>query len=490
MKDVFFTKKKLISILTIVLLFTFTFTSLISYNVTKTSITYNTKTKTLPLISDNIFSEIQQELITPINNSSLMANDEFLIDWVVSGEKDPSEVVRFLKRIIDKYGYFSSFFVSANTENYYYYEGILKQISQSDPHDIWFYNFRDSQKDFILDVDTDQATQGTVTIFINHRLEDQQGGFLGVTGIGIKMVSVASTLASYHDRYGQVVYMVDNNGLIQVHTNPDFVEKVNIKDLEGIGEQAEQILSNKKGTNIYEFKNNKHDLVISTRYFPDFDWFLIVEQDQTDSLTAARENLVFNISFGIIVTILVILLVGIMVNAFHNQLEALAIKDTLTGLFNRRKFEELFNRENDLAKRFGYVLSLLFVDIDDFKSINDKFGHQTGDIYLQTIATVLGDNIREIDVVARWGGEEFLVLLHRPVDSQALQVAERLLAAVAEIQITHGKEIISRTVSIGLTTSIGGNLTMEELINQADQAMLQAKRSGKNRVITYIPISD
>ncbi|MFH2038995.1 MAG: cache domain-containing protein, partial [Chloroflexota bacterium] len=322
MKDIFFTKKKFISILTVVLIATFTFTSLISFNVTKTSIAYNTKTRTLPLISDNIFSEIQQELISPINNSSLMANDEFLIDWVVSGEKNPNEVVRYLKRIIDKYGYFSSFFVSENTGNYYYYDGILKQISRSDPHDIWFYDFRDSHEDFVLDVDTDQATQGTVTIFINHRLEDQQGNFLGVTGIGIKMNSVASTLASYHDRYGQVVYMIDNNGLIQVHTNPNFVEKVNIKELEGIGVQAEQILSNKTGTNIYEFKNNKHDLVISTRYFPYFDWFLIVEQDQTDSLTAARANIVFNIAIGIIVTFLVILVVGIMINVFHNQLEA------------------------------------------------------------------------------------------------------------------------------------------------------------------------
>jgi diguanylate cyclase (GGDEF)-like protein len=336
-------------------------------------------------------------------------------------------------------------------------------------------------------VDTDQATQGTVTIFINHRLEDQQGNFLGVTGIGIKMISIAATLASYPERYGQVVYMIDHNGLIQVHPDPAFVEMVNIKDLEGIGNQAEQILANKTGTNYYEFKNKNHDLVISTRYFQDFDWFLIVEQDQTDSLKDARNNLIFNIVMGILVTILVIMLVGFTVNIFHNRLEALAVKDDLTGLFNRRKFEELFNRENDLAKRFGYVLSLLFIDIDDFKSINDNFGHQTGDRYLQLIATVLQENIREIDVVARWGGEEFLVLLHRPIDSQDLQVAERLLSAAAGIRIPIAKENINRTISIGLATSTGGNLTMQELINNADQAMLQAKQAGKNRVVIFEP---
>lgn len=490
MKDNFFSKKTLISILSIVLLFTFTFTSLISYNATKTSLIINTKTKTLPLISDNIYSEIQHELIQPINNSSLMANDEFLINWVVSGEQDKGEIQRYLRRIIEKYGYFSSFFVSEKTLNYYYYDGILKQISPYDPHDVWFYNFRDSDKEFALDVDTDEATQGTVTIFINYRLEDQEGDFLGVTGLGIKMVSVANTLAGYHDRFGQVVYMIDANGLIQVHTDPDLVEKVNIKDLPGIGTRAEQILSNKTGTNIYEFNSGTHDLVISTRYFPDLDWFLIVEQDQTVSLSSARRNLITNIAIGILVTFLVILLVGITVNVFHNRLEELAIKDDLTGLFNRRKFEELFNRENDLAKRFGYVLSLLFLDIDDFKSINDKYGHQVGDRYLQKMAVVLQQNIREIDVVARWGGEEFLILLHRPIDAQALQVAERLRAAVTDIHLTAGKETINRTISIGLATSIAGKLSMQELINQADQAMLQAKQSGKNRVINSTSSAD
>ena len=289
MKDTFFTKKRLITILTIVLLFTFTFTSLISYNVTKESITANTKTKTLPLISDNIFSEIQQELISPINNSSLMANDEFLIEWVVSGEKDQDEIVRYLKRIIEKYGYFSSFFVSEQTKNYYYYGGVLKQISEQDDHDVWYYKFRDSNKEYALDVDTDEATQGTITIFINHRLEDADGNFLGVTGIGLEMISISDTLASYRDRYDHMVYMINSNGLIQVHADQELVEKVNIRNMEGIGSQAEKILSSKSGTNIFEFKAGKRDIVISSRYFPDFDWFLIVEQDEIERIRFGQE---------------------------------------------------------------------------------------------------------------------------------------------------------------------------------------------------------
>lgn len=487
MKDTFFTKKRLITILTIMLLFTFTFTSLISYNVTKESITANTKTKTLPLISDNIFSEIQQELISPINNSSLMANDEFLIDWVVSGEKDPDEIVRYLKRIIEKYGYFSSFFVSEQTKNYYYYDGILKQISPQDDHDVWYYKFRDSNKEYALDVDTDEATQGTITIFINHRLEDSQGNFLGVTGIGLEMVSISDTLASYYDRYDHMVYMIDSDGLIQVHANQDLVEKVNIRNLDGINSQAENILSNKNGTNIYEFKNGKRDIVISSRYFPDFDWFLIVEQDETNALSSARNYLAINIAIGVLVTLLVILLVIFTVNLFHNRLEELAINDDLTGLFNRRKFAEIYQREKDVAHRYRLDLGLMFLDIDGFKSINDSYGHQVGDNYLRKFATVLQEYVREIDTIARWGGEEFVILLHRTSSAEASVVAERLRAAIEETQLETSKGLISRTVSIGIATGTAGTQTLEEMLGKADQAMLQAKQAGRNQIRIYQP---
>ncbi len=95
MKETFFTRTRLIIILSIILVFSFTLTSIISYNVTRNVVAQSSKTEVLPLISNNIYSEIQQVLINPINNSSVMANDEFLIDWVLSGEEDPDEVVRY-----------------------------------------------------------------------------------------------------------------------------------------------------------------------------------------------------------------------------------------------------------------------------------------------------------------------------------------------------------------------------------------------------------
>jgi diguanylate cyclase (GGDEF)-like protein len=308
-----------------------------------------------------------------------------------------------------------------------------------------------------------------------------------VTGIGLEMVSISDTLASYRERYDHVVYMIDSNGLIQVHADQNMVEKVNIKDLGGIGSQAEAILSNKTGTNFFEFKNGKRDIVISSRYFPDFDWYLIVEQDETSALSSARNYLVINIAIGVLVTLLVILVVIFTVNLFHNRLEELAINDDLTGLFNRRKFAEIYQHEKDVALRYGLDLGLLFLDIDNFKSINDAYGHQVGDTYLRKFTEVLQKCIREIDTISRWGGEEFVILLHRTNPSEAAVVAERLRAAIEEMQLATTKGLISRTVSIGIAASRGGDQTLEELIGKADQAMLQAKQAGRNQSFTYQP---
>ena len=269
-----------------------------------------------------------------------------------------------------------------------------------------------------------------------------------------------------------------------MHPDQELIETVNIKTLPGIGVISDQILANIQGTNIYEFNNGNADIVISTRYFPDFDWFLIVEQDKTDILKSARTSLIINISIGIFVTLLVTLLALLTVNLFQSRLELLATSDDLTGLLNRRKFEELFQREIFFAKRYQKDLSLLFIDIDNFKSINDTYGHPIGDVYLKKLAECLSDGIREIDVLGRWGGEEFIILLTQTDSERAFLVAERLRLAAAEIQVKTPKQQISGTISIGITTTSPDTLAMEILIKQADQALLNAKRSGKNT--TYV----
>ena len=138
MKRVKFTSYWLIVFMFLIIAVGFSVTSVLSFLVTKQYVTRSEITHTLPLISDNIYSSIKEDLIDPINISSLMSNDTFLINWVNEGEEDLNAITEYLRYIKEEYGYTSAFFVSDQTRNYYYYDGILKQISPEDAHDIWY----------------------------------------------------------------------------------------------------------------------------------------------------------------------------------------------------------------------------------------------------------------------------------------------------------------------------------------------------------------
>ncbi|MBE0686820.1 MAG: diguanylate cyclase, partial [Anaerolineaceae bacterium] len=347
------------------------------------------------------------------------------------------------------------------------------------------YNFVRTGRHYDLDVDNDEATSGTLTIFINHRLEDNVGNFLGVTGVGLQMSEVGETLESYRQRFGHLIYMVDSEGLIQIHPNQDLVEKTNIQELEGLQNIGDDILKNDNVTHYYEFRTKNGEETLSTRYLPDLDWYLIVEQDQTLALASARNSLFGNIAIGVLVTLLVIGLVMIVLNLFISKLEDMATRDELTGLPNRRKMDELLLREIAFAKRYGDPMSLMMMDIDHFKSVNDTYGHHAGDNYLVRFAKVLQEEVRQVDYVGRWGGEEFIILLPKTNAERAKELAERLLYSVEVMKIESGHGLITRTVSIGIASVESGKMDVDEILREADEAMYQAKQEGGNKIIVW-----
>ncbi len=172
----------------------------------------------------------------------------------------------------------------------------------------------------------------------------------------------------------------------------------------------------------------------------------------------------------------------------EQELERLAQTDSLTGLANRRHFMLQAELELSRALRYGGLLSLLMMDIDRFKQINDTYGHQTGDVVLQMIGDLCREELRDVDQVGRIGGEEFAVLLPETDATQALEVAERLrlMAARCGVLLDNGQRL-QFSISLGVTTLTSGKATIDTLLGQADQAMYQAKRSGRNRVCVFDP---
>ncbi len=168
--------------------------------------------------------------------------------------------------------------------------------------------------------------------------------------------------------------------------------------------------------------------------------------------------------------------------AEKEKLEELAYTDTLTGLKNRRFFLEEAKRVIAEAERYGEPVSLMMLDIDFFKRINDEYGHDVGDEVLKKLAEVIRNNIRSSDIAARFGGEEFIILLPRTPADKAVIVAERIRQAFKRTKVlVDGKEV-GTTVSIGIAEFKKGE-SIEELIKRADEALYEAKNTGKDKVV-------
>jgi diguanylate cyclase (GGDEF)-like protein len=169
----------------------------------------------------------------------------------------------------------------------------------------------------------------------------------------------------------------------------------------------------------------------------------------------------------------------------NQKLETLATTDPLTGIANRRKMTEQISHELERARRFHHPLSLLMIDIDHFKRINDTYGHEVGDKAIVAIARLLTESMRGVDLVARFGGEEFVLLMPETHVEVAVHAAERLRAAVAALTVEAGDgALVAQTISVGVSSAdpSGALDTPSSLLVRADKALYRAKKDGRNRV--------
>jgi len=166
----------------------------------------------------------------------------------------------------------------------------------------------------------------------------------------------------------------------------------------------------------------------------------------------------------------------------YKKVQELSITDGLTQIFSRRYFLERFEEEFNRSKKFGFNLSFLMVDIDHFKEVNDSYGHLVGDAILRDVSRVIKDNIRQIDFMGRYGGEEISLALAETDKNQARFAAERIRKAIESRDFRVYDEDLKVTISIGIATFPDGVKDTHSFIEKADRALYQAKDSGRNKV--------
>lgn len=479
-----FHRQQLMVFLGLLLAAGFMAVSLASYVASRNALRAAIVDQELPLTSDNIYTEIQKDLVRPIFISSMMASDTFLRDWVLRGEKDVAEMTRYLKEVQERYNTFTSFFISDKSSLYYQSQGILKKVSEKDPHDGWYYQVRDMADPYRIDVDTDQANGDRLTIFINYRVFDYQQRFIGAAGVGLTVDAVRRYLVDYQQRFQRNVYFVEPKGKIALFGNNAGHQFTDIHAVQGLGTQADAILASKSGS--YRYRNDGHDVLLNVRFIPELNWYLFVEKQEDEAMAGIRHVLYFNLALCALITALVLIVLRLALNRYQGRLEAMAVIDKLTGLYNRQAFDLLVQQTLADLARHPQPVSLLLMDLDHFKEVNDNFGHLQGDCILQQLSPVLRHVLRQSDLVFRWGGEEFLVLLRGSDSLAATGVAEKLRAGLSEHRFdlsTPGQPLHhSITLSIGVAELQPGE-NLDSLVSRADRALYQAKSNGRNRVV-------
>jgi len=185
-------------------------------------------------------------------------------------------VIDHLEEIKIKYNTFSSFFVSDHTQRYYYSKGLLKTVQRGNSRDRWYFHISNLERDYEINLDRDMANHDTMTIFINHKVYDYDGNYIGATGVGLAIHAVKKLISTYQERYNRTIFFTDKTGNVTLHGQHFSKPVKNIFEIRGIAEHRQEI--NRGTPQSFKYKKDNKTFYMNTRYIPEFGWYLFVEQ--------------------------------------------------------------------------------------------------------------------------------------------------------------------------------------------------------------------
>ena len=425
-------------------------------------------------LASRIYDSISSELSEPVTVSRSMAHDTLLINALShepdAGEKKTEEVLaRYLSAQKDTFGYEAAFVVSDSSLFYYSYGGINKQLDLSgSDRDQWYAQFVASGKDYDLDVDRDELEQDQWTVFVNARIEDEDGHLLGVCGVGARMTGNHDLFYSLEQEYDVRISLIDADGLIHVDTDESRIETEYLTGVH-VSENSDYIYQ-KLSTGRYAV----------TKYIDNLGWYLVIESSGSSEHGEILNVLLLNIVLYAIVLAIMLLAIRIII-ARTRALSNASFVDQSTQLLNRRAFEE---KKAELAlsalkENFTYVTA----DINGLKQVNDTLGHAAGDELIKGSADCLKESFSAYGDIYRIGGDEFAAMLDVTEEqlSEAMDKLETMSGGWT------GRQIKGISISCGYATSRefpSENIT--ELSRISDERMYSAKeeyykKTGKER---------
>ncbi|MCH1920181.1 sensor domain-containing diguanylate cyclase [Shewanella sp. A3A] len=450
-----------------------------SYQIASRAVNQQIEDKSLPLNSNNIYSQIQRDLLMPMSIASMMAHDTFVRDWALLPEPPAAPMQRYLREINHTFATSVSFFI-LEKDGRYFLPDRISQVQQLPGDGSWYRALHELPlaRHYRVDIGHNPYRPSTSDIYIDHLVYDYQGQQIGIAGVGLSMDKLRDLLTEYQQQYRRAIYFVDRHGQVMLQGHDNQLQQ--LSEREGITEVYRDIMQGKAKS--VHFEDSQGRVYLNVRLVDEFDWYLVVEERDEGRHSPIHLQFLVNLAAAFTVTLVVLLVSWLTQSRFQHRLLRAAVIDPLTGASNRRAGDAIYQQwQKDSSV---WPVALMMLDVDHFKQINDTYGHDVGDRVLKKLVEHCRTHIRQDDMLCRWGGEEFLLLFSQCPQDKAHELAERIRHGIELLPIVTGGKRLNLTVSAGMAM-----LTPEESladgVTRADEALYLAKTQGRNRIIWW-----
>jgi diguanylate cyclase (GGDEF)-like protein len=415
---------------------------------------------------------IVEQLMQPLHISQTLAKAKELNDLMRDPLDNEDQIFTTLKRLNQEFSL--NFFIASEISRTQY-DSQGKKIELTEDKVDWYFRYKAQPENAMADIGQWQNPQ----FYIDLKIYDDEGNFLGVFGVGKSLEAFTQVFNEYKKTYGYDFIFVDQNKDITLTSDPELlIRGVTFKNLADLPWfQTLDLEQQQTSLNNLLLQINGQESLIAELNIQPFDWTLYIITPLQARQTEISRGFIISIVTLLAVIFGLFLLIYNLLYYFKKDIQKIKQIDVLTELGNRNKitmkFEKLIYEEQSI--------SLALINLDNFKSINETHGRNAGDIILRQVAQMLQSDIRETDILGRWNGDEFILLMPNTGPHEAVAVCYKLCRKLATMSITTG------TTSIQITGSFGVSFTatprsLSEVTSAADDALFCAKRDGRSMV--------
>jgi diguanylate cyclase (GGDEF)-like protein len=432
-----------------------------------------------------LFSLINSEIIRPLTVSQYMASDPFLRDYIEQEEIDKDVIFNYLTQVSKQFNTLS--FVAIE-KHQLFFDSNNKTTSLSSKETEWYQRLKAIDKTEFTDFGDAQNPH----LFFDVKMFNNQKDFLGFIGLAIDLDHFAAQFAKFKEDYGFELYFVDDNNDVtlsseQIMKTISHHRKDVITNIDQLPWYQHHQINHQSSDNTvpHFFDYSSDDLIISQIPLKELNWRVFIIAPPITEQSVYWQLFLQNLIILLVVSLVLYSIFTLCIKNFRTDLVKDSETDHLTKLPNRSFIHWKYSQ---LSQEYKHV-SVVIADIDNFKMLNDTYGHLFGDDVLKIIAKKLSENLRPIDLVGRWGGEEFILILPTTTAIQAEEIINRIRNDIAHTPFISpsqsSQKKLNVTVSFGISDSSLKGVLLEEVLTKADQALYLAKASGKNQVVIH-----